>query len=369
MPDRLPARKRLRTLVITAAYAGNATLSYQHGWPRALFEHPALDVDIFDLGRRGRSLGDRLGRQFRSYDAIVLLHSAFSNERLVPPALADRIRRSRAVRVFFIGNEYKLMPEKMAFAEEIGTDLLVSQLEGEDALNLYRERLGCPVVGIPNTGLDHEVFRSVTPTVDRRVDLGYRAFESPWYLGHRERPLLAGAFSAAAAQLGLDVDISLDPARRMDERGWAAFLDSCVGQLGSEAGGDYFELDDRTRHAVNVYLGEQPEAPFESVFEQFFRDYPDPVSGRCISSRIIEAAGTRTAQLLIEGEYSGYLQPDIHYIPLRRDLSNVDEAVAKLRDDAFRREIVDNAYLLVHEQLTFPRLLDRFHAALEPLLR
>ncbi len=356
-------------LVFTAESATNPTLSYQHGWARALASDPAFDVDLLELARSGTSLGWRFGRHFRGYDVIVLLHSTFSNERLVTPALAERIRRSSAVRTYFIGNEYKLMPDKLRFAESLGTHLLVSQLEGEGALRLYRERLGCSVVGLPNTGLDPELFRPVTPEADRPVDIGYRAFESPWYLGHRERPLLADAFSAAAGRLGLSVDISLDPADRLGECGWAAFLDHCKGQLGSEAGGDYFELDDRTRYAVNDFLEEQPDASFEDVHARFFRDYPDPVSGRCISSRIIEAAGAKTAQLLIEGEYGGYLQPDVHYIPLRPDLSNVDEAVAKLRDDAFRRMIVDNAYRLAHEQLTFPRLLDRFHAALEPLLR
>ena len=356
--------RRLRTLVIHASSARTTTLSYQHGWPRALAAGRAFDVDLVNLNGRHRGAGDVFGLGFRHYDAVVLLHSVFSNERFVSPELAHRIRRSRAVRVLFLGNEYKLMPEKMAFAEEIGVNLLVSQLEGADALELYRRSLGCEVIGLPNTGLDPEMFRPVDPFGQRPIEIGYRAHESPWYLGHRERRLLAEVFTAAAPRLGLRIDVSLNAADRLDEPGWAAFLNRCVGQLGSEAGGDYFELDDRTRGAVNAFLAARPDASFDDVFDRFFRGYLNPVSGRCISSRIIEAAGTGTAQLLIEGHYSGYLQPDVHYIPLRNDLTNVDEAIEKLRDEATRTRIVEHAYSVAMTEFSYERLLGRFQRAL-----
>ena len=98
------------------------------------------------------------------------------------------------------------------------------------------------------------------PDAERPIDLGYRADDSPAYLGHRERREMAEFFQARAAAYGLTVDISLDPKDRFDETAWAAFLNRCKGQLGTEAGGDYFELDDRSRHEVNAYTAEHPAA-------------------------------------------------------------------------------------------------------------
>ena len=213
------------------------------------------------------------------------------------------------------------------------------------------------------------LFRPVVPDEERTIELGYRAYETPWYLGHRERRVLADAFLAAVPRLGLAADISLDEHARLDEPRWAAFLNRCRGQLGSEAGGDYFDIDDGLRKAVSGFLHEHPDAAFDEVFERFFRGISHPISGRALSSRMVETAGTRTAQLLVEGHYGGFFEPDVHYIPLRPDLANMDEAVAKLRDDPFRREVVDNAYRMVHEEMTFARLLDRFDAVLKPLLR
>lgn len=360
----------VRTLLVFAESSDNQTFSYQHGWPRHFRAHPGFICTPVNLA--GRSWANRLAHPLRvrwgSWDAIVLLHSVFSNACALSGRLFEAIRASPSPKAYFIGNEYKLMPEKMAFCEALGVNLLVSQSGSPRVHDLYRERLGCTVTGIPNTGLDPEVFRPRTPWVERPLDVGYRSLDSPLYLGHDERRRLAEAFRRAGPSRGLKVDISLDAGARLGETEWAAFLNRCKAQIGSEAGGDYFELTDATRLRVNAYLAEHPTATLDDVFPRFFKDYRDPVPLRIISGRNIEAAGTKTLQILLEGHYGGYLEPHVHYIPLRKDLSNVDEALQGLRDEAACRKLTDNAYDLVVRELTYARLLDRFQVALAALL-
>jgi hypothetical protein len=361
--------RRVRALLLHATSAQNATLSYQRGWPRHFLSHPGFECLALNV------LGPRLGRlaapwQVRraQVDAIVVLHSVFSNANHLAGRLFDAVAAHPAPKAYFLGNEYKLMPEKLAFCAGLGVRLLVTQTREPRVHELYRERLGCTVIGLPNTGLDRELFAPRTPRAQRPIELGYRALDAPLYLGHDERRRLAEAFREAAVRHRLKVDISLDPKDRLEEEGWARFLDSCQGQLGSEAGGDYFELTDATRSAVNAFQAEHPEAGLPEVFERFFRDYPDPVPMRILSGRNVEAAGTRTVQLLMEGRYDGYFQPGVHYIPLRRDLGNVDEALATFRDPVVAERIAGQAYEVAVSELTYPRLIDRFHAALVPLL-
>lgn len=361
----------MKTLVLVALPATSRTLSYQQSWPRALAADGRFDCAFVDLARplpAARLLVATRGGG-RGFDVVVLLHSVFSNEQRLRAASLDLVRRLRAPKVWFIGNEYKLMPEKLAFARTLAVDCLVSQLSSERALDLYRDALDCRVVGIPNTGLDTSLFLPRTARAERPIDLGYRAYESPWYLGHVERRVLADAFSAAAAERGLRTDISLEPVDRLDEAGWAAYLDRCRGQLGTEAGGDYFELGDETRRAVAAYLDERPGATFDEVWTRFFAGRDDAVSGRALSGRIVEAAGTKTVQLLTEGEYGGLFHPDVHYIPVRRDASNAGEALDKLADDALCARVTDAAYEVAMSELTYPRLVDRLHAVLEPLVQ
>src|SRR5262249_18069465 len=156
---------------------------------------------------------------------------------------------------------------------------------------------------------------------ERPIDLGYRAYRSPIYLGHDERREIAERFAEAAATRGLRADISLDSADRFDEPGWAAFLDRCRGQLGSEAGGDFFELTDETRKRVWAWVETHRGASDKEVLARFFPERPQGVSGRALSGRVVEAAGTRTVQLLLEGDYGGYFRPGEHYIEVAKDFS------------------------------------------------
>lgn len=361
--------RRLRLLVLVVDGPSNATLSYQHGWPRHLSRDPRYECTVANL--QDRSWASRFRRsalRWRRFDAIVLLHSVFSNSCALTGWAFEAVRGNAAPKVFFIGNEYKLMPEKMAFCEALGVRLLVTQSHSPRVQSLYRDRLGCAVVGIPNTGWDPDVFRCERLRADRPIDLGYRSLASPLFLGHNERVEMMEAFREGAARHNLSVDFSLRVEDRFNERGWAAFLNSCKGQIGTEAGGDYFELSDQTRLGVNAYLETHPDATIEEVRTRFFREYKDPVPIRILSSRNVEAAATRTVQLLLEGEYGGYLQPGDHYIPVRPDFSNVDEAIRQFKDEAHCRAITERAYDLVNQHLTFAKLLDRFDEALRQIL-
>jgi hypothetical protein len=352
----------LSVLLLYALAPGSRTLSYQRGWPREFARHPRFRVTGVDLVGSPVAAGARLSALAltRRFDAVVLLHSVFSNERQLHWWAFDAVRRMATPKVFFVGNEYKLMPEKMAFAEELAVALLVSQSESPRVHELYRRRLQCEVMGLPNTGLDPDLFFPRVPRAERPIDVGYRSLEAPLYLGHDEKTEIARRWAEAAPRLGLVADISTDPRDRFTEEGWAEFLGRCKAQLGTEAGGDYFEIDDRTRIRFHAWLEDHPEPTLAEVREALFRDYPDRVPIRIVSGRQIEAAGTKTVQILMRGEYGGYFAPDVHYIPLEKDFSNLEEAAARLRDEALCDRVTENAYALAHEKLTYAKLLDRF---------
>jgi hypothetical protein len=357
-------------LLVYATSAENATFSYQQAWPRHFAAHPRFQVTPLDLGRAG--LGHRLVaalavRRWRG-DAIVLLHSVFSNSQNLGGRLFDAVAGRREPKAFFIGNEYKSMPEKMQFAETLGIALLVSQSSSPAVHALYSGRLGCAVTGIPNTGLDTGMFAPTCPAAGRPIDLGYRADVSPAYLGHNERVEIAEYFRDHASRWGLTVDVSLDREARFDERGWAGFLNRCKGQLGTEAGGDYFELTDCTRMAVNDYQVQHPDASLVEIRDRFFRNYRNAIPLRVMSGRHVEAAGTRTVQILFDGRYDGYLNPDEHYIPLKKDFSNVDDAVRKFVDRPYAERIADNAYHLARQELRYDVLINRFSDALSAVV-
>jgi phytoene dehydrogenase-like protein len=63
-----------------------------------------------------------------------------------------------------------------------------------------------------------------------------------------------------------------------------------------------------------------------------------------VSPRHFEAIMTKTCQILIEGRYNRVLEPEKHYIALKRDFSNLDEVLERLGDEQGIRSMVERAY-------------------------
>ncbi|NJL55221.1 hypothetical protein HC928_08565 [bacterium] len=297
----------------------------------------------------------------QKFDAVVILHSVYSNAPCLYGRLHDEIQKLSQPKAYFIGNEYKGMPEKMRFCDDLKIALLVTMNPHPAAQQMYRDRLGCSVTCIPSAGLDSDIFYPQVNWLERPIDLGYRSFVSPLSLGHDERRQIARYFCENAPDHGLKIDISLEPDSRFPPQKWARFLNQCKGQIGTEAGGDYFDLTDETRLKVHFYEKEHPLTSVEEIFRMFFSNLEDPIPVRTISGRHVEAAATKSLQILFKGYYNGYLKPDIHYIALEKDFSNFGEAISKFRDKPFCYDLINNAYRMVNEELTYERLICEFY--------
>ena len=362
--------KTLRIALLFVQSGKNATLSYQHGWPKAFLESTLFDCTPINLAQR--SFADRLAiaRQLHlgKFDAIVLLHSVFSNQQNLKGVLYWALAACRVPKAYFIGNEYKLMPEKMRFCRQLGISLLVTQSNDDRVLALYKKALGCEVTCVPNTGIDATVFRPLSRPEDRLIDIGYRGCPAPWYLGNNEKAEIAEFFVGNADRLGLTVDISLDMNRRFDALGYANFLNRCRGQIGTEAGGDYFELTDKTRKLVNSYVNRNCDVSWPEVKRLFFDSYGPSVPMRIISGRQVEAAACKSVQILFDGRYNDYFLPDVHYIPLRKDFADVDQVMNKLRDTTYCTKLANNAFDVAMTELTYDSLLKRFRESIANVL-
>ncbi len=114
--------------------------------------------------------------------------------------------------------------------------------------------------------------------------------------------------------------------------------------LGTESGSSVFDFSGELQGVVDRYQAENPEAGFREIQEKFLRPHEGRIRLNQISPRCFEAAALRTTMLLFEGHYSGILQPWRHYIPLKKDFSNIGEVVDILRNDEELQKIASRAF-------------------------
>lgn len=353
----LPPRALRRSGRINALFAALRVafdrLSYVADWREAFQRSPRLDVDVCNINDLVQLAAHLL--RIRSYDLVVISHAATGDDMSLIARAARWLRRRRGRLVVFIGNEYDLLDEKIAFLREVRADFICSQLPLPAADYLYQECKGSRVLEMPHALNPDRYFAD--PAAQRSVDIGFIGDVYWPFIGDRERTDLVEWFERHAAARGLRHDIRKE---RIARDAWSAFLNRCKAVIGAESGTYYLNDRGRLLEQARAYnLARNRAATFEEVYERFYRGRERGVSGKSISSRHFEPIGTRTCQILLEGHYNGILRPDEHYIAVRKDLSNIEEAIEKFRDETFRSRMVDETYEYVMDQHTYAHRVER----------
>jgi hypothetical protein len=176
--------------------------------------------------------------------------------------------------------------------------------------------------------------RSMRPLRDRPIGIGYRGRDIGGRYGRLafEKLEIGRRMREICAARGISHDIEWTDDKRLYGADWFNFIASCRANLGSESGSNVFDFDG----AIEAKYKELEAARGGPVPYEEFRVYTDPIEAEYdmgqISPRVFEAAAMRTPMILYSGRYSGTIEPDTHYIELKKDFSNVDAVLAQLND-------------------------------------
>jgi hypothetical protein len=178
-------------------------------------------------------------------------------------------------------------------------------------------------------------------TARRPLDVVYRAAHLPYSFGSwgQLKHRIAEIVRRRTEAHGLACDLSTRPEDQINSNDWFRFLTAGKATLGLESGSS--ALDARGQ------IGYQARGRTDLTFEEFSARMPpgwDDYRFFAIGPRHLEAVYTKTVQILVEGEYDGVLTPGRHYIPLRPDFSNLDDALEQVRDARHLQQIADTAY-------------------------
>lgn len=284
------------------------------------------------------------------FDAVIVHYSlVLSDDRHVSKGARKRLREFTGLKVIFIQDEYRWVNAAVEAMDYIRAEILFTCVPGDEVDKVYAQPAMSRIRKVNTlTGFVPSKLLRIPPLGyhERTIDVGYRSRRLSAVYGElgQEKWRLAVRFAADASEYGLSADISCDEADRIYGRRWIDFVRNCRAMLGSESGASFFDFTGEIRPRIEQLEREQPGLPFEEIRDRFFPGQDAHVRMNQISPRCFEAAALRTLMVLYEGRYSGVLQPWRHYVPLKKDHSNMDEVVAVLRDPARWQDIVDRAY-------------------------
>jgi hypothetical protein len=249
-----------------------------------------------------------------------------------------------ALKIAFAQDEYNHAHVLDDWLADLGIDVVFS-LHGPEPRRLLYPRLGTTarfekcLTGYVD---ELEVSRNaavVLPHERRRLDLAYRAQALPPRFGRlgQLKQTVAETVAPAASAAGLRVDVSTDLRDAVLGDRWFPFVASARAVLGSESGASAI---DRRGELV---AAERPGLTFAEFDAAMPAGWDGQLPGS-VGPRHLEAAAARTCQVLVEGTYDGVLEPDVHYLPVRPDGSDVEAVVERLADRKLVEDTAARAY-------------------------
>lgn len=265
--------------------------------------------------------------------------------------LIEKLKNFRGLKAAFLQDEYREIKTYWKHINELGINVLFSCVPDDEVPKVY------PADKVPNlkvinvlTGYVPEALLKceVALVAKRTIDVGYRTRKMWYWLGALayEKWFISEEFKrrAKAEPLGLNLDLSTREHERLYGEAWTNFVASCRTVIGVESGASIIDFDGQLERRVDQYVSEHPQATFEEVSELFLKDYEGSLRLHQISPRCFEAAALRTPMVLFEGEYSKVLEPGRHFIVLKKDFSNFEEVISKIKDHKYLQEMADRTY-------------------------
>jgi hypothetical protein len=344
--------------------AGSLLIAYaQQGWP----VRGAVRDHLASFARHSHARCHYLNLSVRRpprwllripFDAVVF-HTSFLSHIRWDPATGERLldcarplRELAATKAALPQDEFLRSAVINDFINDFGVDVVLSVADSSQWPLIYdtvdRERVRFSTV-LTGYLLDETVARTeavVAATPKRSIDVGYRAFHAPAWLGRQGqlKTNIAGVVGDAARARGLEVDVSTRAEDTLYGDEWLRFLALSRYTLGVEGGASVLDRDGSVRARTEAYTAAHPKAGFDETEAACFPGRDGELALAAISPRHLEACAARTCQVLVRGRYNGILEPDRHYLALEPDFSNLDVVLDAIASGERREEIVRAAY-------------------------
>jgi hypothetical protein len=331
-----------------------SALGYVNDWRDAFIGSRNLDITQCNINNLASYT--RLKPIIKEAELIIVLHSAAGDDMRLLNATSHWFHNRRGRLAVFFGNEYDLLKAKRNFLHQAGADYVCSQLPRRSADFIYADCGGAKILEMPHA-LNPSAYKVITPREYRKNKIGFIGARYPLWIGDTVRNDFLDFCLNAINEADRAIQVGKGNVSREQ---WANFLNMSIGTIGAEAGTYYLDKDGYILKMAKKIFSKNNKEPesllkFHDVLKQV-----NYVSGKAISSRHFEPIGTKTVQLLIEGEYNGILKPDVHYLPVKKDYSNFFEKMSELNDPYRQTEISNCAFEYAMDCHTYHHRVNKF---------
>lgn len=284
------------------------------------------------------------------FDVVVIHYSVRLPFDQLSLSTVQALKTFPGLKALFIQDEYDHTHRAWQWINALGVQLVFTVVPQKGIEQVY------PAREFPSTRFistltgyvpdELSLNPSATAPSQRRLIIGYRGRPLPIRYGKlgMEKVAIGEIVKSYCDAQRIESDIAWSETSRIYGPRWYEFMRSCRSVLGSESGSNVFDWDGKLDEHITQFRKLNPQVTDGEIYNKLVR--PKEIDGimNQISPRIFEAIAAKTVLVLFDGNYSGVVEPEKHFIPLRKDGSNLPEVLRLLRDGAFVDAIAERAY-------------------------
>ena len=309
------------------------------------------------------------------FDVVVVHYSIFVGvDAYLSRRSKARLKAACCLKVVFLQDEYRFVQRSVDGLVDIDADIVFTCVPEHSIDKVYNDpRLMDTDFVNTLTGYVPENLIGLRPVElkKRKYHVSYRGRKYPDWHGSmgREKYEIGEKFLKKTRGRGLRTNISVLERHRVYGTAWIKLIQQSRAVLGVESGSAVFDFSGMISAKTDtkrLLLGKK-EISYEILREKYFAEFEGVIDLAQISPRVFEAISLRTLCVLYEGEYSGLLKPHEHYLPLKKDFSNIDEVVSRLNDIVYISDIIANAYAEIahNPYLRYKGFIEKFDNIIE----
>ena len=323
-------------------------------------------IDFFDFDSREVDLS--------LFDVLIVHYSV----RLPFGQLGERsigkLRTYTGLKILFIQDEYDFTALSIKTMQDVGFDVVYTVVPTCSIGKIYcindfpnTKFINCFTGYVPEN-LTQQICPQIK-TSTRKLTVAYRGRALPiWYgrLG-MEKVEIGRRVKEYCVKHQISCDIDWEESARIYGNDWYGFISSAKAMLGSESGSNVFDWNGSLRKEVREYCRQNPQAAQQDVYMGVIQKHEVDGLMNQISPRIFEMAAAKTVMILFEGEYSKVLIPNVHYLSLKKDFSNLGDLIATLSDESTVNDMVDRTYkeIILSGRYSYQRFIESIDAEIE----
>lgn len=334
----------MNILYITNSSTYNANTVYDYDSSFSLYSKNI--IYYFDIAYHSLNI------DIDCFDAIIFSYAFAASCGHISKSLSEKMKNFSGKKIFFLQDEYTNFIRHRKNIIQFGVDAIVTVMPK----NIWPDIYGIDeaIDKLPKlqvlTGYIPEYlkfkFASRLPLAERKWTIGYRARTLPPIFGKlpREKYEIGVSMKKLCEQRCLPHNIEVTEEKRIYGKAWPEFIRNCRLMLGTESGCNVFDFTGEIKNKISEYERNHPNADFWEIHKCCIGDADGQICTNQISPRIFEGISLGTGHILYEGNYSGIIEPWKHYIPLKKDYSNIDEVFEAAADIDFVEGMICKSY-------------------------